>query len=206
MSPRHRDSAQKRKAVVIACEFGIAESRRNEPVAICAVDCLTGDTLVSSLVALSQPMFDWRKNIHGIDLHQINAAMKSGQCLAGWRAARDKLFEYIDEETILVGYGIRLPLELLRFYHTNIVDPQVLVTAAIFPKRIPLMGKGKYKSPLPHVCSEFLRITLRQGLHGEVGIHDRLENALAAREIALKCIQKPDELRDWAHRKKIEFW
>ncbi|KAL6879844.1 hypothetical protein HDV57DRAFT_517919 [Trichoderma longibrachiatum] len=206
MSPVHQDSIQKRKAVVIACEFGIAESRRNEPLAVCVVDCLTGETLVSALVAATQPMFNWRKDIHGIGLSQMNAATKSGQCLAGWRAAREKLFEYIDSETILVGYGIRLPLELLRFYHTKVVDPQVLVTAAVFPRRIPVFAKGKYKTTLPHVCSEFLRITLRQGLHGKAGIHDRLENALAAREVALQCIQRPAELEAWAQRKRNEFW
>jgi hypothetical protein len=206
MSPRHQASVQKRKAVVISCEFGIAESRRNEPLAICVVDCLTGDTLVSSLVAVTQPMFNWRKDIHGIGLQQMTAAIKSSQALMGWRAARDKLFEYIDEETVLVGYGIRLPLELFRLYHTKVVDAQVLVTAAVFPDGVPLLEKGRYKSRLPHVCSEFIGITLRQGLHWEAGIHDRLENALAAREIALQCIQRPAELEAWAQRKRSEFW
>ncbi|ETR99578.1 hypothetical protein M419DRAFT_86237, partial [Trichoderma reesei RUT C-30] len=205
MSPRHQASVQKRKAVVISCEFGIAESRRNEPLAICVVDCLTGDTLVSSLVAVTQPMFNWRKDIHGIGLQQMTAAIKSSQALMGWRAARDKLFEYIDEETVLVGYGIRLPLELFRLYHTKVVDAQVLVTAAVFPDGVPLLEKGRYKSRLPHVCSEFIGITLRQGLHWEAGIHDRLENALAAREIALQCIQRPAELEAWAQRKRSEF-
>ncbi|TFA99845.1 hypothetical protein CCMA1212_008165 [Trichoderma ghanense] len=205
-SPKHHESIAKRRAVVIACEYGIAESLRNEPLAICIMDCLTGETLITSLVAITQPMLDWRSDIHGIGCAQMNAAIASGQCLPGWKEAREKLFDYIDEETILVGYAIRLPLQLLRVFHAKIIDPQVLATAAIFPKRKPLLAKGRYKSRLPLICKDFLGITLRQGLHWAVGIHDRVENALAAREIALKCIQKPAELENWAQQRRTDFW
>ncbi|KAL7808652.1 hypothetical protein V8C26DRAFT_280221 [Trichoderma gracile] len=206
MSPIHHNLHPKRKAVVIACEFGIAESRRNEPLAVSLIDCLTGETLCCSLVDVSQQMLDWRDHIHGIDWCEINDALRGGLCLRGWRAARDKLFEYIDDETILVGYSIRLSLELLRVFHTKIVDSQVLLKDAVFPKGMPHLGKGRYKTPLLHVCNDLLRITLRQGIEWDVGIHDPLENTLATREIALKCIRNPAEVEAWAQQRRVEFW
>ncbi|KAL7812085.1 hypothetical protein V8C44DRAFT_364763 [Trichoderma aethiopicum] len=206
MSPKHHESTPKRKAVAIACDFGIAESGRNEPLAVSLIDCLTGGTLFSSLVDVSQQMFDWRDHIHGIDWYEVNDAVRSGNCLKGWRAARARLFEHIDDETILVGYGIRLSLELLRVFHTKIVDSQVLLGAAVFPEGVPpLLGKGRYKTPLLHVCSDLLHITLRQGIDWDVGVYDSLENTLATREIALKCIQKPAELEAWAQQRRLGF-
>ncbi|KAL6854474.1 hypothetical protein J3F83DRAFT_754678 [Trichoderma novae-zelandiae] len=129
--------------------------------------------------------------------------MKSGDCLRGWRGARAKLLEHIDDQTILVGHNIRSPLGLLRLFHTKIVDTQVLATAAVFPKSIPILGKGRYKTPLAHVCSEFLGIVFRQGLVPEAGVRDVLENALATREIVVQCIQRPKDWEDWASQRRV---
>ncbi|KAH0493533.1 hypothetical protein TgHK011_000197 [Trichoderma gracile] len=204
-TPKHHDHSEKRKAVAIACEFGIAQGPCHEPLAICAIDCLTGETLVHALVGISRPLHDWRSEIHGIDKPKMDAERAKGECLRGWREARARIFGFVDEQTILVGHGIRSPLGLLRVFHTRIVDTELLATFATFPNGVPLSFKGKYKTPMHHICSEFLGICLRQGRHFKVGIHDVLENALAARELALQCIQRPKDLEDWAFQRRIRW-
>ncbi|KAL7942837.1 hypothetical protein V8C42DRAFT_330518 [Trichoderma barbatum] len=197
-SPKRYPSISRRNVVAIACQWGMSKSRRNEPLAICAIDVLTGETLIDSLISFTQPMRDWRSDAHGIGKETISAAARAGECLQGWQEARTKLFEYIDEQTILVGHNTRFVLELLRLFHTKIVDSQVLAISAIF-----ITGwrtKKGYKPPMYYICRDFLGITLRQNTDCN---QTALENALASREIILKHIQRPKDWEEWARLARL---
>ncbi|KAL7929846.1 hypothetical protein V8C35DRAFT_330968 [Trichoderma chlorosporum] len=183
----------KRKVVAISCQFGIVESRRSEPLAICAVDFLTGEILFNSFISFSQPMLNWRTDVHGITNHNIRAAARAGECLRGWEEARAKLFEYIDEQTILVGHTTRSTLELLRLFHTRILDSQIYATSAVVQKIG--LPKAGYKVPMYNVCRDFLGITIR---HNAQSYQSALESALASREIILHSIQRPEDWDLWA--------
>ncbi|KAH6603223.1 hypothetical protein Trco_007998 [Trichoderma cornu-damae] len=196
-APKRYHSIERQKVVAISCEWGRGKNRQNELVAICAIDFLTGDTLVDSLVAPSQPMCDWRSRSHGISAAAVEAvAGGHKKCLQGWREARAKLFEYIDAQTILVGHTIRTDLGLLRLFHTRIVDSQVLATTAVFSTS---RRKG-YKWPIDKVCEGFLGITIRQN-----STSSAFENVLASREIVLQCIRRPKDLEAWGRQARIEF-
>ncbi|PNP56131.1 hypothetical protein THARTR1_03656 [Trichoderma harzianum] len=202
-APKGQSSTGARKAIAISCEWGLAKSFQSELLAICAIDVLTGETLIESLVAPSQPMEGWRTKRHGISPKKIDAAVKENQCLQGWKQAREKLFEHLDRETVLVGYDTTVDLKLLRLFHSTIVDSQILTVSAIFGQE-----GGNEQSPkclMSSICSNFLGMSIQQNAIHESGTEKVFEKALASREIALQYIQRPNIFKNWATQLKLEF-
>ncbi|KAK0755266.1 hypothetical protein N5P37_012091 [Trichoderma harzianum] len=84
----------------------------------------------------------------------------------------------------------------------RVVDSAILATEVVFNKT----GK-KYKKPrrrwgLQELCETFLGIQIRSG----DGIHSNMEDVLAAREVVLQCLLKPDHFKDWADKAREDFW
>ncbi|KAL7782099.1 hypothetical protein V8C43DRAFT_296918 [Trichoderma afarasin] len=158
---------------------------------------------MKSLVSPSQPMKKWRDKVHGITQAKINAALKSKQCLRGWKEARAKLFEHVDGQTILIGNNTRLHLDLLRLFHTTIVDSEILVTYAIFNKKT---KRPRPQWPVLRVRKDFLGMPIEQNAIHESGTESVYENALVSREIVLQCIQRPKHFKRWATEWRLEFW
>ncbi|KAK5994280.1 RNA exonuclease 3 [Cladobotryum mycophilum] len=202
-TPKRKPTIERRKVVAIDCEWGISQDRRNEPISICAIDFLTGETLIDSLIAPSRPISDWRSRIHGITAETIEVIVGGYECLQGWKEARAKLLEYVDYQTILIGHTIRIDLELLRMFHRTIIDSQVLATDAVFKN---VKKRPGYKWPIDKVCEGFLGISIRKDATLENKLHDTLENVLASREIVLQCIQRPQDLEEWGKQERGEFW
>ncbi|KAH6605149.1 hypothetical protein Trco_006856 [Trichoderma cornu-damae] len=201
-TPDGSPAAGKRKAVAIACETAEAEGGGNEPVSICVLDFLTGQTLVDSFVAPSRPISDWRTHVHGTSAKSIEAAVKGNNCLRGWQEARAKLFEYVDNQTVLVGYMICGDLEALRVFHKGIVDAQILAADAIFGE-----DRGpQTKWPIDRVCMGLASLFIRQNATPENQKHDPLEDALASREIVLRFIQQPRKVKEWGNRERHELF
>ncbi|RFU81788.1 hypothetical protein TARUN_378 [Trichoderma arundinaceum] len=187
---------ERRKVVVLDCEWDQAVTRLSEPVAVCAIDFLTGETLVYSLITPSQMIFRSRSHLHGITAEDVEAAAMSRECFYGWKEAREKLFEFVGEETILVGHSVKKKLQMLRMFHRTIVDSQVLAKAAAGS------GYGKKsenKWQLLNVCEELLGVTIRQN-----STSSALENALASREIVLRCVQQPKDLDGYGRQTGID--
>ncbi|KAL6799525.1 hypothetical protein GGI42DRAFT_56904 [Trichoderma sp. SZMC 28013] len=202
-APKGQSSTGARKAIAISCEWGEAENHRRELLAICAIDVLTGETLMESLVAPSQPLEDWRNKHHGISPKKIDDAVKRKQCFKCWTQAREKLFEHLDRKTVLVGYDTSMDLKLLRLFHTTIVDSQILAISAIFGQE-----GGKKQVPeclLFRICSDFLGMPIQQNAFYESGTDKVFEKALVSREIALQYIQRPNIFKKWATQLRPEF-
>ncbi|KKO96778.1 hypothetical protein THAR02_11116 [Trichoderma harzianum] len=202
-APKGQSSTRARKAIAISCEWGEAENHQREMLAICAVDVLTGETLMESLVSPSQPLEDWRTKYHGISQKKIDAARKRKQCFYGWREARDKLFEHLDRKTILVGYETGIDLKLLRLFHTTIVDSQILAISAIFGQE-----GGKKLSPeylLFRICKDFLRMPIQQNGFYDGDTDKVFEKALVWREIVLQYTQRHNIFKKCATQWKPEF-
>ncbi|KAL6900411.1 hypothetical protein GGI43DRAFT_427485 [Trichoderma evansii] len=161
-APKKHPSIQKRKAVAIHCLL-----------AIVAVDFLSGEILINSRVV---PNVGWNGSSRSESLH-------------GWREARVNLFDFIDQDTIIVGHRTQVTLEMLRLLHKQIVDSQILAASALY----------YYKPSLEKVCAEFVGIRIRQGATCP------LENALAAREIVLHYILRPKDAI-WARETKTNYW
>ncbi|RBR15713.1 hypothetical protein FVER53590_13379 [Fusarium verticillioides] len=182
----------KRKAVALDCEMAGISSGESEIISICVIDFFTGELLLNSLVKPHEPIIDWRTNIHGIRPATLAIAASQGQVLRGWEAARQELLKHINTETVMVGQSLQQDLKRLRLSHGKIFDTAILTAEAVFGTGASFGRRWSLQS----LCADLLKLRIRQGSN----THDALEDAMAAREIALWCICYPDKLKQWAKR------
>ncbi|KAK1238451.1 hypothetical protein MKX07_006597 [Trichoderma sp. CBMAI-0711] len=200
-TPMWQPAVKKRRAVVIDCEMAEAADGSDELISLCAIDFLTGETLVNNLVVPSRPIKDWRADIHGIDVSKLYEAIMNQRALSGWIAARQELWKHIDDITIVIGQSICYDFEALRLVHTRVVDSAMLATEAVFYNRAGKKKPGR-RWGLQELCKTFLHIEIR----AEGGIHDDLEDVLAAREVVLQVLLKPVMFQAWADKARKDFW
>lgn len=195
---------QIRKAVVLDCEMVGVQGGANELVSLTAVDFLTGEMIVNSLVKPQQPVVDWRTQIHGISPAGLVMARAQGLTLDGWQAARAELFKHVDQDTVLIGQSLQYDLESLHIRHAGVVDSAILASEAVFGSK----GKPRYWGlGLKDICSELLGLKIREGAPlAASNVHEGLEDVLAAREVVLYCLEQPKEFNTWAKGKRNSFW
>ena len=172
-------------------------SNKSELALLCAVDCLTGETLINSFVRPDEPVLDWRTRFSGVSPAVMAAAQAECRALAGWEAARTMLFRHVDADTVIVGHSVNHDLRVLRISHTKIVDASILTGEAV------VGVNNKIKSPwgLQQLCQDLLGLRIRDW---RGGAHDCLEDTLAARELVLWCLRCPRELEVWAKQASKE--
>jgi len=180
----------RRKAIAIDCEMVGVANNRSELALLCAIDCLTGETLINSFVYPNEVILDWRTGVSGVSPTVMDAAKAEGTALAGWEAARALLFRHVDTNTVIVGHSLNHDLRVLRISHTKIVDSSILAAEAVFG----LNKKIRYLWGLKQLCHDLLGLTIQRS--GES--HNCLEDTLAARELVLRCVRCPHELEGWA--------
>lgn len=192
------------KAVVLDCEMVGVQGGANELVSLTAVDFLTGEMIVNSLVKPQQPVVDWRTQIHGISPAGLVMARAQGLTLDGWQAARAELFRQIDQDTVLIGQSLQYDLDALHIRHSRVVDSAILASEAVFGSK----GKPRYWGlGLKDLCSELLGLKIREGAPlSASNVHEGLEDVLAAREVVLYCLEQPKEFNTWAKGKRNSFW
>jgi hypothetical protein len=155
-------------------------------VLLCAVDYLTGEVLINTLVHPSRKVLDWRTRYSGVTRQAMAAATALGKTLQGWKGARSELWKHVDMDTILVGHALHNDLDALRIIHPRVVDSSILTSNAV--------GLKSRTWGLKSLCAELLGIDIQS--HGKRG-HDCVEDTLAAREVVLWCGQKLRELAHW---------
>ncbi|KAL7953466.1 ribonuclease H-like domain-containing protein [Trichoderma compactum] len=201
-TPQIQRATIKRRAVVIDCEMAGTCDGSDELISLYMMDFLTGETLIDSLVIPSRPITDWRAKIHGIDATIINEAAAHQNALHGWAAARKELWKHVDESTILVGQSILFDFEALRLIHMRVVDSAILATEAVFSKTGKKNRMPRRRWGLQQLCETFLGIQIRSG----DGIHGNMEDVLAAREVVLQCLLKPNDFKKWATKARQDMW
>lgn len=197
---RHRRT---RKAVVLDCEMVGVAGGASELVSLTAVDFLTGELIVNSLVHPRQPVIDWRTQIHGISPAGLSVARAQGLTLDGWQAATAELFKHVDRDTVLIGQSLQYDLAALHIRHTRVVDSAILASEAVFGTK----GKPRYWGlGLKNLCSELLGLKIREEAPlGVSKVHDGLEDVLAAREVVLYWLEQPAAVKTWARGKRNGF-
>ena len=186
---------QRRKAVALYCDIALvwtAEGTRNELVGIYAIDFFTREVLVNALV---RPMVEedeeWRHK--RISSAMMDAATETGKAFASWTEARTELWRVIDADTTVVVYGGGLPLVLLGMIHFSIVDLFILAgTPAYEGTHLTLRGMSQELGAVRHAADGRLpRDEFTDGLpYGVV-------EALLIREVALWCLENPEDLAQW---------
>lgn len=197
--PRQNHNA--RRAVAIDCEMVGVQGGKSEVISLSAVDFLTGEEILHSLVRPHQPVVQWRTNIHGISPAILSMERAQGSLLAGWPAARAELFKHVDENTILVGHSLHHDLCPLRIQHDKIVDSAILASDTVFGRQ---EGKPRYWGlSLQKLCEELVGLRIREASSRKT--HDGLEDALATREVVLWCMRNETAFKAWADDKLEAF-
>ncbi|KAI9768887.1 MAG: hypothetical protein M1839_003864 [Geoglossum umbratile] len=192
-TPSHSLQARKKcQAVALDCEMAGVKGATSEVVLLCAVDYLTGETLVNKLIKPSKRVVDWRTRVSGVTAEAMAAAIAQGQALDGWQEARQELWSHVDADTVLIGHSLQNDLDVLRVVHTRVVDSAILARNA---------AGGRRQWGLKSLCDELLGLEI-QGYERKG--HDCLEDTLAAREVVLWCTQNPQALEDWGRVKGEE--
>ncbi|KUL91639.1 hypothetical protein ZTR_01043 [Talaromyces verruculosus] len=189
----------KRKVVAIDCEM-VGLWKNTDCVALlCAVDVLTGETLLNTYVNPVSKVLAWRSTVSGVTRQSMSEAIEQGRALRGWAAARDALWEYIDAETIIVGHALQNDLNVLGIFHPRIVDTAILASQVVFPETRDKKFPESYG--LKRLLLSWLNMTIQTGKKG----HDCLEDTLATRELAIWCARNPHVLKSWGSQMRVAY-
>lgn len=189
----------KRKVVAIDCEM-VGLLKNTDCVALlCAVDVLTGETLLNTYVNPVSKVLAWRSTVSGVTRQSMSEAIEQGQALRGWAAAREALWEYIDAETIIVGHALQNDLNVLGIFHPRIVDTAILASQVVFPETRDKKFPESYG--LKRLLLSWLNMTIQTGKKG----HDCLEDTLATRELAIWCARNPELLKSWGTQMRVAY-
>jgi DNA polymerase III epsilon subunit-like protein len=196
-SPTYDPMSAKRSAVALDYEMvGVRNNNDSEIARISAIDYLTGEILINTLVQLLQYVADWRTKYSGITKKTMTAAVSQGKTLKGWPEARISLFDHIDANTIIVGQALNHDLNALGIQLERVVDSALLASGAV--------GRNiKRRWGLKDLCDQLLGIEIQN--HGKAG-HDSIEDAFAAREVVLWCIEHSDRLKQWGLKQRKDHY
>jgi DNA polymerase III epsilon subunit-like protein len=188
-----RQGAGTIRAIAIDCEMVGVRNGRQTLAFVSAIDFLTGDVLISRYVNPVEDVVDWRSQFSGVTQTIMTSAIASGAAFGSWREARDKLWEYMDQSTVLVGHSLNYDLEVLGMSHAKVVDSAILTAEAVFlsvESTKPLTRMWGLKT----LAKDLLSLDIQVSSCG----HSALEDAYAARDVIIWCIRNPDELQAWA--------
>ncbi|KAL3445990.1 ribonuclease H-like domain-containing protein [Aspergillus insuetus] len=209
-----RLSTPKRFIVAIDCEMIGLEDPDNfegeiERLAqLVAIDVLTGDILVDVLVKPNGPVKHYRTEHSGLKEESFVEAKGKRKLVKRVDLARQRLFKWIDQDTILVGHGLQSDFRALEIRHNgvdthnkvNVIDTQIVARKevermiAIQPRwktGRPPRGKTKLKHLAESLCGQTIQADLING-------HDCVEDTYATREVLLAMEHSRLDLEDWA--------
>ncbi|KAF4339556.1 RNA exonuclease 3 [Fusarium beomiforme] len=177
--------------------MAVARNGASEIISISVIDFFSGEVLINSLVKPIEPIIEWRTEIHGIRPATMSIAVSKGQVLRGWEATRQELFKHINTDTVIVGQSLQNDLKCLRILHGKIFDTAIVTAEAAFGTD----GSFGRRWSLPSLCADLLNVLIRQ----KSGSHDALEDAMAARAVALWCLCYPEALEQWGKRAREKY-
>ncbi|KAI0150834.1 ribonuclease H-like domain-containing protein [Xylariaceae sp. FL1272] len=195
----------KYKALVIDCEMVTTRGPPSSPnindlISVAIVDFVSGDVVLHCLVQPTAYVTNWNFRYTGVNPAILKAAKgdPNQQVLRGWPAARTKIFEFADENTLFLGHAVHNDLRILRICTDKVVDSLVLTAHAAFGKD----GDGPNRTwGLKGLCKELLGIEIQKKKSG----HDCLEDAFATRQLIIWCLTQPEKLKAWGKKSKEAF-
>jgi hypothetical protein len=130
---------------------------------------------MKTLVLRTDGNDNWRTRYNGVVFDVMKKGIEDGKALDGWMAARSKLWELINADTILVGYHLKNDLDHLRIIHTKVVNAAILVSKAIGSSRGPPL-------PMLDLCVQLVGTTVPDD-----GRKERicLQDVMATRELVI---------------------
>ncbi|XHG05848.1 hypothetical protein AWENTII_009061 [Aspergillus wentii] len=182
-----------RAAVSMDCEMVEVEGGSSEVAQVCAVDIVTGEVLVDTFVVPKKKVTDWRTPWSGMSEKRLRQMVSAGRTVNGWEEAREELWKYVDENTLMVGQALKHDLEVMRMVHLRVIDTAIVSREAV--------GKScKDSFGLKTLCSDILNRDIQPA---QVG-HDCMEDTMATREVVLCWVQNPEKVHEWAENLRLK--
>ena len=185
-TPAYYPTRTPRRAVALDCEMGVSVYGDPELVRISLVDFFTGEILLDSLVYPRVRLLHLNTRYSGVTRGMLEGARQRNQCIRGGRdGAREQVWRYVGQETIVVVHGGSNDLLALRWKHERIIDTFVVEgqrrqrqqqqqqqTAASAAGEAAMGGRS-----LKHLAEAMLGVSIQRG---SLGL-DSVEDAMACR-------------------------
>ncbi|GMS84252.1 hypothetical protein PENTCL1PPCAC_6427 [Pristionchus entomophagus] len=127
---------------------------------------LADDLVLDLLVRPSHPLIDANSRFSGLLAEQVESAESTLE------EARERLFELVNTETILIGHSLESDLKAMRIVHDHVVD-----TSVVFPHR----AGPPLKRALRTLAGEILMKIIQEDVSG----HDSKEDSSACMQLML---------------------
>ncbi|KAJ6139702.1 hypothetical protein N7471_006188 [Penicillium samsonianum] len=189
----------KRRAVAIDCEMVEVANGHQALAFLGAIDFLNGDVLINNYVRPDEDVVDWRSDVSGVTHSLMSSAIIAGEALGSWQEARQRLWNFIDDSTVLVGHSLHFDLEVLGICHTKVVDSAIFTAEAVFHTASSTKPFKRAWS-LKTLAREFLNLDIQISKAG----HSALEDAYAARDVVIWCIRYPEQFKAWVEIARAE--
>ncbi|KAF2005256.1 hypothetical protein P154DRAFT_518781 [Amniculicola lignicola CBS 123094] len=199
LSPKKSQSHRTVPIVAISCIKVTLMDSCEDVVKIAALDVTTGRVLMHYFVCTNTEaaVKDWRVSTTGMEsFDDMERFRQLGyKVLRGWSAARATLWQFIDNESILVGHDLRNDLDALRMIHGRGVD---------VAKSVELAANGPLSKQQLSLDS-LSRDILKQPLVSHPSGRDALLDAFAIRELALHIIKNAGGIKAWARGQSLAY-
>ncbi|KAL2854457.1 ribonuclease H-like domain-containing protein [Aspergillus pseudoustus] len=190
--------AGKRKAIALDCEMvGIGASGNRDALAfLSAVDFITGEVLINNYVQPPERVKQWRSRVSGVTAAGMAAAVAARRALFGWESARQALWEFADDNTVLIGHTLNNDLRVLRIIHFKVVDSAILTGDLAFNPEPDARLRRIWG--LKTLAKALLNRDIQTGRYG----HNCLEDTFATRDVVIWCLKYPTQAAAWAENAK----
>lgn len=106
--------------------MGTAESGDTELIKVTLIDYFTGEILVNNIVEPDVPLRHLNTRFSGITWAQMRAAQRKRTSLKATAGARNAIWKYVGDETVVVGHGVSNDLRSMKWIHEHVVDSFVI--------------------------------------------------------------------------------
>ncbi|GLA62017.1 hypothetical protein AtubIFM54640_002553 [Aspergillus tubingensis] len=167
-----------RLAVSLDCEMVTDITGRTQLCQVSLVDVLTGELLLDQPVLPTEPVSDWKTKWSGMTAELMDQHVAAGRTVNGYEGARARVWDFVDQNTILVGQSLNFDLDVLGIVHDRVVDTYLL-----------MKGERRGRScRLRDIVRDCCGVKIQKGEEVQEG-HDCAEDCYAAREVALWAVE-----------------
>ncbi|CAI5455635.1 unnamed protein product [Caenorhabditis angaria] len=158
---RGNNDPRSKGVYAIDCEMVYTKSG---PAARMSMVNFNGDLVLDMIVKPPTEVIDANTEFSGLTIEQVNEAKGTLE------KCRQKMFEFINAESILIGHSLESDLKALRIVHMNVID-----TAILFQT-------GKHKPSLRSLAQKHLGKSIQNDNSSNIG-HDSEEDARTCIEL-----------------------
>ncbi|KAM7185203.1 hypothetical protein V8F33_012546 [Rhypophila sp. PSN 637] len=142
------------------------------------------------------------------------ASWNRSYCLDGWAKVRERVWDYISKDTIIVGYNIERDLGALRMAHALVVDLKLVVAEWLGMGAVDKEPPGHDSNTtgasvniqVENLTKSLLGLRIRGANKFKKTFRDTLEEVLAIRETVMWCLDNRRLVKNWGMAEKSGYY